>query len=98
MKGLLDDIKEVAIGLLVTVLVALLTIGGILLGGALFITGLFLLCKQEWLAGLLMTVGPYLLWQLIVGGVGFASYIGPRGGKFRMSGSGRSKVYITRKK
>ena len=98
MIELLDNIKGMVVGLLVAVLGGLLFIGALLLGGATFLTGLVLLCFQEWVPGLLMTVGPYLLWQMLVGGVGFASYIGPRGGKFRMSGSGRSKVYITMKK
>ena len=98
MKELISNIKDMIIGLLVTVLGGLLFIGAVLMGGAIFITGIVLLCFQEWLPGLLMTVGPYLVWQMIVGGVGFASHIGPRGGKFRMSGSGRSKVYITMKK
>jgi hypothetical protein len=61
----------------------------------------YLAVKYEWLQNVYMGIAFIIgLAILFLGGTkedeGYSTYTGPRGGKYRISDSGKSKVYITK--
>lgn len=79
----------------------LIAIGGQLLIISSILTLAYLGFKYEWLQDIYM--GIFLIVLLVafifgrdVDSESFTTYTGPKGGEYRMSSSGKSKIYITK--